>query len=87
MEFTYFFGMFIGQTNKWEDALKTRKLMRTQNIRKTPGCSWIEVNGFVHEFTAENKTYPLATDMLTILEVLAEQSRSIHDHFNTLITR
>ncbi|GJY64037.1 pentatricopeptide repeat-containing protein [Tanacetum coccineum] len=68
-------------TNKWEDALKTRKLMRTQSIRKTPGCSWTEINGFVHEFTAENKTYQLATDMQTILEVLAEQSRSIHDHF------
>ncbi|GKA33176.1 pentatricopeptide repeat-containing protein [Tanacetum coccineum] len=67
--------------NKWEDALRTRKLMRTQNIRKTPGCSWIEINGFVHEFTAENKTYQLATDMQTILEVLAEQLRSIHDHF------
>ncbi|GKE17297.1 pentatricopeptide repeat-containing protein, partial [Tanacetum coccineum] len=68
-------------TNKWEDASKTRKLMRTQNIRKTPGCSWIKINGFVLEFTAENQTYQLATDMQTILEVLAEQSRSIHDHF------
>ncbi|XP_071705696.1 pentatricopeptide repeat-containing protein At2g29760, chloroplastic-like [Rutidosis leptorrhynchoides] len=64
--------------NKWEDALKIRKMMRSQNIKKQPGCSWIEINGFVHEFTAENAMHQLATDMQVILEVLGEQSRSIH---------
>lgn len=41
----------------------------------------VEINGVVHEFTELNTMYKLATDMQIILEVLAEQSRSIHDHF------
>ncbi|KAK1435940.1 hypothetical protein QVD17_01713 [Tagetes erecta] len=66
-------------TNKWEDAVKTRKLMRNQNIKKQPGCSWIEINGFVHEFTAEGTMHQLAVDVQTVLEVLSGQSRFIHD--------
>ncbi|KAL7603383.1 hypothetical protein Lser_V15G14678 [Lactuca serriola] len=57
-------------TNKWEDALKTRKVMRSQKIKKQPGCSWIEINGVVHEFTAETTIH--YDFMHTILQVLGE---------------
>ncbi|KAK4394938.1 Pentatricopeptide repeat-containing protein, chloroplastic/mitochondrial [Sesamum angolense] len=43
--------------NRWEDALRVMKMMREQKIKKTPGCSWIEVNGVVHEFLAEASRY------------------------------
>lgn len=66
-------------TNKWEDALKTRKMMRNRKIKKQPGCSWIEINGLVHEFTAESIMHQFGTDMNIILEVVSEQSRSIDD--------
>ncbi|KAJ0442483.1 putative tetratricopeptide-like helical domain superfamily [Helianthus annuus] len=68
-------------TNKWEDALTTRKLMRNRNIKKQPGCSWIEINGLVHEFTADGTMDQLAIDMQTLLEVLNGQSRLVHDVF------
>ncbi|XP_076927415.1 pentatricopeptide repeat-containing protein At2g20540-like [Bidens hawaiensis] len=68
-------------TNKWEDALRTRKLMRNQNIKKQPGCSWIEINGLVHEFTAQSAMHELAIDMQTVLKVLSGQSRFVHDVF------
>ncbi|KAI3792922.1 hypothetical protein L2E82_06815 [Cichorium intybus] len=71
-------------TNKWEDALKTRKAMRSQKIKKQPGCSWIEINGVVHEFTAETIMLELTTDMQTILQLVGHQLRSIHDVFFTL---
>ncbi|KAL5990066.1 hypothetical protein ACLOJK_010963 [Asimina triloba] len=35
---------------RWEDATKLRKQMRDEGMKKLPGCSSIEVNGFVHEF-------------------------------------
>ncbi|KAL4592981.1 hypothetical protein LXL04_005990 [Taraxacum kok-saghyz] len=62
-------------TNKWEDALKTRKLMRSQKIKKQPGCSWIEINGVVHEFTVETTMHEF---MHTILQVLGEQQCEIY---------
>ncbi|KAD4385013.1 hypothetical protein E3N88_25181 [Mikania micrantha] len=68
-------------TNKWEDAIKTRSLMRNQNIKKQPGCSWIEINGLVHEFVAEGTMHQLVVDVETVLEVLNGQSRFIHDLF------
>ncbi|KAK6123650.1 hypothetical protein DH2020_042604 [Rehmannia glutinosa] len=39
--------------NRWEDALRVMNMMRDQRIKKTPGCSWIELDGVVHEFLAE----------------------------------
>ncbi|KAI3687234.1 hypothetical protein L1987_80928 [Smallanthus sonchifolius] len=66
-------------TNKWEDASKIRKMMRNHNIKKQPGCSWIEINGVVHEFAAEGTMQQLAVDVQTVLEVLSGQLRFVHD--------
>ncbi|XP_051125509.1 pentatricopeptide repeat-containing protein At2g20540-like isoform X2 [Andrographis paniculata] len=38
---------------RWKDSLRTLQMMREQRIKKTPGCSWIEVNGVVCEFVAQ----------------------------------
>ncbi|GKC53507.1 pentatricopeptide repeat-containing protein [Tanacetum coccineum] len=35
-------------THKWEDAAQVRKAMKGNNVRKEPGCSWIEVNKQIH---------------------------------------
>ncbi|XP_017970624.1 PREDICTED: pentatricopeptide repeat-containing protein At1g50270 [Theobroma cacao] len=37
---------------KWDSAAQIRKLMKEKGVKKTPGCSWIEVNGATHEFIA-----------------------------------
>ncbi|XP_011621222.1 putative pentatricopeptide repeat-containing protein At5g40405 [Amborella trichopoda] len=37
----------------WDKVENLRREMRKLGIRKTPGCSSIEVNGFVHEFACE----------------------------------
>lgn len=39
-------NMFASR-NQWTEVEKTRRMMR---VKKTPGCSSIEVNGVVHEF-------------------------------------
>ncbi|KAI5329404.1 hypothetical protein L3X38_028801 [Prunus dulcis] len=38
-------------TSRWFDVNKLRKGMPLQGIQKQPGCSLIEVDGLVHEFT------------------------------------
>ncbi|GAB4836135.1 hypothetical protein Ancab_001050 [Ancistrocladus abbreviatus] len=39
-------------SEQWEGVEKTRKEMEENKVRKTPGCSLIELDGVVHEFGA-----------------------------------
>ncbi|XP_042513991.1 pentatricopeptide repeat-containing protein At2g20540-like [Macadamia integrifolia] len=66
-------GNMYCSANRREEALKTRKMMKDQNVKKKPGCSWIEVNGVVHEFVAGAKMHCLHTDIYFILEGIAKQ--------------
>ncbi|XP_057466131.1 pentatricopeptide repeat-containing protein At2g13600-like [Actinidia eriantha] len=61
--------------NRWEDALKTRKMMRDQKIKKRPGCSWIEVNGVVQEFLADDTMHHISTGIYILLGVINKQSK------------
>ena len=38
----------------WLDVRRVREKMDTSGVMKEPGCSWIEVNGTVQEFRAED---------------------------------
>ncbi|KAM7473389.1 hypothetical protein LguiB_020632 [Lonicera macranthoides] len=44
----------IGRNGGKEDALKMGKIKRAQKINKKPGSRWIEMNGGVHEYLAED---------------------------------
>ncbi|KAI3454282.1 hypothetical protein Pfo_010945 [Paulownia fortunei] len=61
--------------NRWEDALRAMKMMRDQKIKKTPGCSWIELNGVVHEFLAEASRHHVSHTIVIVLEGMIEQSK------------
>ncbi|KAJ8626448.1 hypothetical protein MRB53_019755 [Persea americana] len=43
--------------SRWDDALTIRKQMKSKGIEKTAGCSWIEVNGMVHQFFAGDRSH------------------------------
>ncbi|KAF6174659.1 hypothetical protein GIB67_006311 [Kingdonia uniflora] len=62
--------------NLWRDAMKVRKLMKERNMKKTPGCSTIELDGVVHEFRKGDKSHPQATD---IYKMLYQITNHIHD--------
>ncbi|KDP22514.1 hypothetical protein JCGZ_26345 [Jatropha curcas] len=40
--------------SRWGDMNIVRKRMARQKTNKQPGCSFVEINGFVHEFFAED---------------------------------
>jgi pentatricopeptide repeat protein len=42
-------------TGRWDDVEKLRKTMKGRCLKKTPGCSFIEVNNKVHGFLAEDR--------------------------------
>ncbi|KAE8720991.1 serine/threonine-protein phosphatase 7 long form-like protein [Hibiscus syriacus] len=44
--------------NRWNDVAGVRKAMKSKGMRKEPGLSCIEVNGYVHEFIMGDRTHP-----------------------------
>ncbi|KAL5730635.1 hypothetical protein ACHQM5_003435 [Ranunculus cassubicifolius] len=55
------------------EARRIRKMMGDRGVKKTPGCSVIEVNGEVHEFVAGDVTHPLQVLLHGILNLLSWQ--------------
>ncbi|XP_077211626.1 putative pentatricopeptide repeat-containing protein At3g15930 [Tasmannia lanceolata] len=54
--------------NRWEDVRKVRRLMMDRGIKKTPGCSLIEMNGLVHEFVAGDRSHPRSGEIYSKLD-------------------
>ncbi|KAJ7962183.1 Pentatricopeptide repeat [Quillaja saponaria] len=42
----------------WNDVKSVRTMMEERNLKKIPGCSWIELGGIVHEFSVQDKSHP-----------------------------
>lgn len=64
----------------WEVVLKIRKLIRSKSMKKTPGCSLIEVNNVVEEFVSGDDTKPYVKDLFLMLELLvSHQNLSTED--------
>uniref|UniRef100_A0A0A9CW52 Pentatricopeptide repeat-containing protein n=1 Tax=Arundo donax TaxID=35708 RepID=A0A0A9CW52_ARUDO len=60
-------------SNKWREAREMRQQMLTRKIFKKPGCSWIEVDGVVHEFLVEDKTHDARKEIYETLEYMTRQ--------------
>ncbi|KDP35701.1 hypothetical protein JCGZ_10473 [Jatropha curcas] len=52
---------------RWTDVASIRSLMKTNNVKKFAAYSWIEIDGDVHKFVADDHTHP---DTKTIYEEL-----------------
>lgn len=62
--------------NKWRDAVKLRKAMKEKNMKKTPGCSSIELDGVVYEFRKGDKSHPKCKEIYKLLEEIQSQSNN-----------
>lgn len=62
----------VGQ---WDEVAKVRGKMGEECNGSSPGCSWIEVDGVVHEFLAADKLHPQIDEIRgKLAEVLRELS-------------
>ncbi|XP_062162318.1 pentatricopeptide repeat-containing protein At4g19191, mitochondrial-like [Alnus glutinosa] len=52
---------------KWDGVAKMRTFLRDRGLKKTPGSSWLEVNGHVHEFRVADQSHTRSDDIYTIL--------------------
>ncbi|XP_020592917.1 pentatricopeptide repeat-containing protein At5g48910 [Phalaenopsis equestris] len=62
---------FYASLGDWEAVAELRLRMKELEIRKNPGCSWIEVDGRINEFFVEDYSHPRAKDILLKLEEMA----------------
>ncbi|XP_010911952.1 pentatricopeptide repeat-containing protein At2g20540 [Elaeis guineensis] len=58
---------------RWDSVAKLRRVIRSKSLKKTPGCSLIEVNNVVQEFVAGNDSNPHFGEISGVLYLLASQ--------------
>ncbi|TKY73009.1 Pentatricopeptide repeat-containing protein [Spatholobus suberectus] len=64
---------------KWDKVAKMRSFLRNRGLKKTPGCSWLELNGQVHEFRVADQSHPRWEDIYSILKVLELEAGGMED--------
>lgn len=57
-------------SGKWDEVMKTRKLMKEKGVKKSGGCSWIEVRNELHLFYSQDGTCTEKNDFSSVLELL-----------------
>lgn len=61
---------------RWENLRRVRKLMMERGIKKTPGCSLMEMNGNVFEFVAGDQSHPQSKEIYAKLENMMQDLTS-----------
>ncbi|KMZ68130.1 Pentatricopeptide repeat-containing protein [Zostera marina] len=61
----------------WDGVAKVRKLMKDRQIKKEPGCSWIEYGNKVHVFLVSDTNHPDAWEVHRFLEMLGAKMRKM----------
>ncbi|CAA7024967.1 unnamed protein product [Microthlaspi erraticum] len=65
------------EAGRYEQVSELRDAMRQQNVKKTPGSSWIEIKNDLHVFFTDDKTHPEYESILACLSPLTHHIMSI----------
>ncbi|KAK7281405.1 hypothetical protein RIF29_09373 [Crotalaria pallida] len=65
---------------KWDKVAKMRSFLRDKGLKKIPGCSWLELNGQVHEFRVADQSHPRSKDIYLVLKVLEFEAGDMEDY-------
>eukprot|EP01018_Ginkgo_biloba_P026598 Gb_12372 [translate_table: standard] len=60
---------------RWNDVVKVRTMMKEKGLKKTPGCSLIEIDNNVHAFLVGDRSHPQSDQIYAMLETLAGQMK------------
>ncbi|KAL3641968.1 hypothetical protein CASFOL_012783 [Castilleja foliolosa] len=53
---------------KWDDVARIRTLINDEGMKKIPGSTSIEIDGFVHEFLVSDRKHPKSLEIYRMLE-------------------
>ncbi|KAK9287507.1 hypothetical protein L1049_015928 [Liquidambar formosana] len=60
-------------SQRWEDVAEVRRIMRVRGVRKEPGCSWIEVDKWIHAFILGDNSHPQIDEISRQLNQLIQR--------------
>ncbi|KAK1394691.1 Mitochondrial editing factor 21 [Heracleum sosnowskyi] len=69
---------------KWDAVSRLRKIIRSKSLKKTPGCSMIEVDNTVQEFVSGDDSKPFSNDLYWMLELINLQDKTDNEGKVTL---
>ncbi|KAF5740399.1 Pentatricopeptide repeat superfamily protein [Tripterygium wilfordii] len=58
---------------RWIDVTNIRKKMKEKGLKKSGGCSWVEVRNLVHSFYSDDGTHSHSVEIYEILELLRSE--------------
>ncbi|XP_058085275.1 pentatricopeptide repeat-containing protein At5g43790 [Magnolia sinica] len=61
--------------NRWDDVRRVRKVMKDKGVQKMPGCSFIEMDGAIHEFMMGDRAHPCTVEIYAMLD---EMGKKLH---------
>ncbi|KAF5190194.1 Pentatricopeptide repeat-containing protein [Thalictrum thalictroides] len=64
---------FYAGIHQWNEAQSIRKEMKSKGIEKAPGCSWIEMNGIVHQFIAGDRSHIETEKIYMMIEEMCQR--------------
>ncbi|KAL4301086.1 hypothetical protein AHAS_Ahas17G0265700 [Arachis hypogaea] len=66
-----------GSSHRWDEAEKVRLTLNEKGMQKLPGCSWVEVDGVVHEYFVGDTFHPMSPKIYEKLECLFKELREV----------
>ncbi|KAL0422284.1 UNVERIFIED_CONTAM: Pentatricopeptide repeat-containing protein, chloroplastic [Sesamum latifolium] len=64
------------EAGMWEEVNHLRALLKSQSVKKNPGCSWIEIKGKAHLFLGGDASHPQTKQIYLLLEELPEKMKA-----------
>lgn len=61
----------------WKEKTAIRKLLKGKGVKKTPGCSWTELNNEIHRFYADDVRHPQAAEIYSKVDDLLDRITSL----------
>ncbi|XP_052197862.1 pentatricopeptide repeat-containing protein At2g13600-like [Diospyros lotus] len=62
---------------RWIDVSNTRKLMKEKGLKKSSGCSWLEVRNQIHLFYSQDGNHSQSAGIYGILELLKSEMLAV----------
>ncbi|RYR50602.1 hypothetical protein Ahy_A07g037234 isoform C [Arachis hypogaea] len=64
---------------KWEKVAEMRSFLRDRGLKKTPGCSWLELHGQVHEFHVADQSHSRSEEIYSVSRILELETGNMED--------
>ncbi|GMH12494.1 hypothetical protein Nepgr_014335 [Nepenthes gracilis] len=79
-------GRYVGLSNiyaadkRWDDAKTMREAMEIVGVKKSPGCSSVEISGVLHRFVAHDKTHSMSSEIYRTANLILKQIKRDADY-------